>query len=120
MVQQCITMGSTNSRQGRSIPILNGPANGKEEKPNKLSWVEKQIARIVAKKIYNELKPYIQMKSWRTTLAGAIGALGAYLVTVNDPAWLQIVGQVCIGLGMLLLGTSARDNKVTSEKAGAK
>lgn len=92
----------------------------RDERPNKLSWFEKQLARIVAKKIYNQIKPYIDMKSWRTTLAGAIAALGTYLSTVDDPAWLQIVGQVMLAVGMLILGGSARDNKVSSEEAGAK
>lgn len=59
------------------------------------------------------------MKSWKTTLGGALGALGTYLISVDDPAWLQIVGQVFVGLGILIIGASARDNSVTSKQAGA-
>ncbi len=59
------------------------------------------------------------MKSWKTTLGGALGALGTYLITVDDPAWLQIVGQVFVGLGILIIGANARDNGVTSKQAGA-
>lgn len=59
------------------------------------------------------------MKSWKTTLGGLVGAIGTYLVTVDDPAWLQVVGQVFVGLSLLIIGSSARDNGVTSKQAGA-
>lgn len=92
----------------------------KKAKKDNLSWMEKQIARIIAKKIYNQIKPYIDMKSWKTTLGGAIAALGAYLITVDEPAWVQIIGQIFIGLGPFIIGATARDNGITSEQAGAK
>lgn len=57
------------------------------------------------------------MKSWKTTLAGAVGALGVYLST--QPG-LEVVGQILAGLGSFLTGLFARDNNVTSEQAGAK
>lgn len=91
----------------------------RDERPAKLSWFEKQLANLAAKKIYNQIK-HLDMKSWKTTLSGAIAALGSYLITVDDPAWLQVVGQVFLALGMLLMGGTARDNKVTSEEVGAK
>jgi len=63
--------------------------------------------------------------SWRTTLAG----IGAILVAVgtavsamfdNDPAtmpeWGAVVAACIAGFGLIF----ARDNKVTSEQAGAK
>jgi hypothetical protein len=63
--------------------------------------------------------------SWRTTVAG----IGAILVAVggalsatfdNDPLtvadWTAVVASVIAGFGLL----AARDNKVSSEKAGAK
>lgn len=84
-----------------------------------LSWIERQVANYISKRIYKQIKNYVDMKSWRTTLGGALGALGTYLITVDDPAWLQIVGQVFLGLGLLIVGSSARDNGVTSKKAGA-
>ena len=96
---------------------LNGRIK-KQEKP-RLSMIEKAMAQIIARRIYKQIKNYINMKSWKTTLGGALGALGTYLATVDDPAWLQIIGQVCIGLGMLIMGMSARDNGVTSKQAGA-
>lgn len=114
-------MGDTNSKVSRSErresrkerkEAIQEPASG-------LSWVEKLIARYIAGRIYKQIKNYISMKSWKTTLGGALGALGTYLVTVDDPAWLQIIGQVFIGLGMLVMGLSARDNGVTSKEAGA-
>lgn len=60
------------------------------------------------------------MKSWKTTLFGLIGAIGAFLVTVQDPAWLHLVGQVLNGVALVGLGASARDNKVTSQDVGAR
>lgn len=51
----------------------------------------------------------INMGNWKTTIAGIIGAIGVYLQT--QTGWLQIVGQVLSGIGMLLLGHSAADKK---------
>lgn len=64
-------------------------------------------------------------KSWRTTLAGLLAALtvcGPELAKLLDddpatmPAWGLVLGAVVIGLGL----GAARDNRVTSEQAGAK
>ncbi len=60
------------------------------------------------------------MKSWKTTLGGALAALGQYLETIDSPAWLNIVGRVLSMGGVFLIGVSARDNGVSSEDAGAK
>lgn len=60
------------------------------------------------------------MNSWKTTLFGALAALGTYLATVQDPEWLQYVGKGLVMVGPLLLGLFARDNNVSSEQAGAK
>lgn len=57
------------------------------------------------------------MKSWKTTLFGALAAVGTFLST--QPG-LEIVGQVVTGLATFCLGAFARDNSVTSEQAGAK
>ena len=58
--------------------------------------------------------------SWKTTLFGTLSAIGAYLATVHDPAWVATVGKALMALGPMLLGWFARDNNVTSEQAGAK
>ena len=60
------------------------------------------------------------MKSWKTTLGGAIIALGSFLQTLEDPAWISVVGATLIGVGGLLVGGTARDNGVSSEEAGVK
>lgn len=59
------------------------------------------------------------MKSWKTTLCGALAALGAYLATQTDPAWLATVGKVLCTAATVGLGLFARDNSVTSKDAGA-
>lgn len=53
------------------------------------------------------------MKNWKTTLFGAITALGVYFSTVTDPSWLSTVGQVMTGLGALMTGVFAKDSNVT-------
>jgi hypothetical protein len=64
-------------------------------------------------------------KSWRTSVAG-LGAIfvsvGAALTAMFDndpltnPEWGVVIAAIIAGVGLL----SARDNKVSSEQAGAK
>lgn len=63
--------------------------------------------------------------SWRTTFAGVAAAAIAVLAVVqayfdNDPStvpqWEIAIGAVIAGVGLIF----ARDNKVSSEEAGAK
>lgn len=61
------------------------------------------------------------MSSWKTTLFGAVTALGLYLKNAaGAPDWLHTVGTVLALAGPSLLGYFSRDNNVTSESAGAK
>lgn len=117
-----IVLMSTNSKVSRTERRENRKAEKEaiQEAGNGLSWVDKLIARYIAGRIFKQIKNYISMKSWKTTLGGAISALGTYLATVDDPAWLSLVGQIFVGLGVLIIGMNARDNTVTSEEAGAK
>jgi len=48
----------------------------------------------------------------RTTLAGVVGAIGAYLIT-QPGAW-GVVGQILLGLGALFLGVNGKDAAVGS------
>jgi len=57
------------------------------------------------------------MKSWKTTLGGILGAVG--LAMRHDPR-LAPYSDTVTAIGVLLVGSSARDNNVTSEQAGAK
>lgn len=66
------------------------------------------------------------MKSWKTTASGVLAAAGVLI----GPAklWLDtgaidagtLVQALMVILGLLGVGTFSRDNKVTSEQAGAK
>ena len=65
------------------------------------------------------------MKSWKTTVMGVCAILvavaGAVKMLVdNDPStnpdWTAVCAAVAAGVGLI----AARDNKVTSEDAGAK
>ena len=56
-------------------------------------------------------------KSWRTSMGGILLALGAPMATAGED-WVSAIGTLCIVLGGLLMGRTARDDKVTSEKAG--
>lgn len=54
------------------------------------------------------------MKNWKTTLAGCLGAVAAYLATASDVApWLQSVGQLLAPLSVALIGFFAKDSNVT-------
>lgn len=53
------------------------------------------------------------MKSWKTTLAGAIGALGVYFSNITDPAYFHIIGQVLTALSAAAVGYFAKDSNVT-------
>lgn len=59
------------------------------------------------------------MKSWKTTLGGALAALGAFFLT-QDFIFADILGALLNGGGMFFMGAYARDTDVTSEQAGAK
>lgn len=57
--------------------------------------------------------------SWKTLVAGIIGSIGAYLITVPDPSWIPTIGKILVGLSPVLLGWFARDDDKTSEQVGA-
>ena len=52
------------------------------------------------------------MKNWKTTLFGAITALGTYLSTVDEPI-VKTVGQILMVLGPVMFGLFAKDANVT-------
>lgn len=56
--------------------------------------------------------------SWRTSLGGALSAVGLALQGQAEP-W-HTVGMVVAIVGVALIGLSARDSGVTSEAAKAK
>jgi len=58
------------------------------------------------------------IKSWKTTLAGALAALGAFFLT-QDFAGAQFIGAILAAAGPFFTGLFARDNDVSSEDAGA-
>ncbi len=52
------------------------------------------------------------MKSWKTTLFGALTAAGLGMIQTEDPT-LKLVGQLMSVLGPVLLGIFAKDGNVT-------
>lgn len=56
------------------------------------------------------------MKSWRTTLGGILAAVGQFTTPVLPPAY-SWVGPALAGIGVLIMGSAARDNKVSTEQA---
>lgn len=65
------------------------------------------------------------MKSWRTTVLGIVGAIGILCTQVGnvldaDPATVLDWSTIFSALGVFGIGFFARDNKVSSEAAGAK
>jgi len=65
------------------------------------------------------------MKSWRTTILGVVTGVGLLVAQVaafldTDPSTVASLEGVLAALAVMGLGIVARDNGVTSEKAGAK
>lgn len=56
--------------------------------------------------------------SWKTTVGGLLSAAGE-AVKIFAPPPFNLIGSGLLMFGLLLTGTSARDNKVTSEDVGA-
>lgn len=62
-------------------------------------------------------------KSWKTTIGAVLTALGLILVqfdVVTEDQVQEVVGALTAILGVLITGFAARDNGVTSSRAGAK
>ncbi len=65
------------------------------------------------------------MKSWKTTVAGILAALSLLIGEANkafddDPKTQPSVELILTGIAALGIGVFARDNSVSSEKAGVK
>ncbi len=54
------------------------------------------------------------MKSWKTTAAGIIGALGSWAAVQSDPWWMHKAGEAMQQVAFVLIGLAARDNNVPS------
>jgi hypothetical protein len=50
------------------------------------------------------------MKNWKTTLGGALAALGTFLVN-SETGYLNMAGQFVQVIGLFLVGYSAQDVK---------
>ena len=59
------------------------------------------------------------LKSAKTTIAGALAAVGAWAMSQSDPSWLASVGSVVEIVALALLGYWSRDNDKSSEDVGA-
>jgi len=65
------------------------------------------------------------MKSWRTTMLGIVTGVGLLAAQVkafldNDPSTVADMTAILAALAVMGFGWAARDNSVSSEKAGAK
>ena len=47
-------------------------------------------------------------KDWKTTISGLIGAVGAYLATLDNPQ-IKLAGQILTAVGVALLGYHSTD-----------
>ena len=56
------------------------------------------------------------MKSWKTSLGGILAAIG---IVLRDNPKTAVYASLVEGVGIVLIGMSARDNKVSSEQVGA-
>ena len=53
------------------------------------------------------------MKNWKTTVGGILAAVGSYLVNSNQTGWINILGQVCSAVGLLLLCGVVKEKTVS-------
>ena len=83
------------------------------------TWRRRVVVKVLAGKLNQWMEAH-KMKSWKTTVFGLVSAIGAYLVTVNDPAWVSSLGKVLALVGPIGLGLVARDNDKSSEDVGTK
>lgn len=65
------------------------------------------------------------MKSWKTTAAGMLGAVSILLAQASyfldgKPETVVDLTAITTAAGLIWLGISARDNNVSSERAGVK
>ncbi len=54
------------------------------------------------------------MKSWKTTLAGILLAIGQWASSQAEPWWLYKLGNLLNVVAPFMLGAAARDNAVPS------
>lgn len=59
------------------------------------------------------------MKSWKTTLGGILLGIGTPLAGAGEGIY-KTIGLILATIGGVLLGVTARDNKVSSEDVGVK
>jgi hypothetical protein len=52
------------------------------------------------------------LTNWKTTVAGILGAVGAYLISQPDPV-LHTIGQILVVVAPILLGVAAKDASVS-------
>lgn len=79
----------------------------------------KIVVREVVGKMLELMEAKKMTSSYKTTIFGIIGAIGAYLITVKDPAWMSTLGGILAAIGTFGVGSMARDNDKSSEDVGA-
>lgn len=82
--------------------------------------LRRKILVMVIRRKINQLLEANEMKSWKTTIFGLIGAVGGVVATIKEPSWVGLVGQLMVAIGAGGIGISARDNDKTSEDVNAK
>ena len=56
--------------------------------------------------------------SWRTSIGGAMAAIGMILSQATEPAWAKTLGQIVTALGTVLIGFTAQDHSTEKPKKG--
>jgi hypothetical protein len=49
------------------------------------------------------------LKDWKTTVGGLLAAIGLFLETVPDPAWMPYLGKALVMASIIFFGYNAAD-----------
>ena len=61
----------------------------------------------------------MKVTNWKTTLGGALLALGPVLKTHGTAAWMFWLAEACQVIGALILGMAAKDSEWKKNAGGA-
>lgn len=70
----------------------------------------KNIANLVSVVLVSLIKVRLMDKNnWKTTVGAVVAAIGIALSSIEDPAWLKLIGQLLTGTAIIFFGYNTKD-----------